>query len=138
MKILETLKNDELEVLFTEHNDNKIVITLDGNIASSLTNSLFDVQYQPIYCDTILAKDQNWERLIIDLRRLKYLNSIGAAILIRFYGAFKKHPFGVPLLFKKGSEVAFILETLGFFLVAKPILVWDDLEEALNCSLESQ
>ncbi len=131
MKELEKLKNSEVEVCFREYEGKKISITLTGNISTPLSNTLFDTN-QVTYQKNVFAPPEPLDRVILDLRGLKYVNSIGAAILIRFYNQFKKSPFKLILVFGKQSEVADILETLGFFIVSKPIVVWDSFEEALN------
>jgi len=132
VKILKHLKNNELDVVFREYDGQKLVISLAGRIASSFSNRLLDTKEEPGYTQFVLAPPKPRERIIVDFRELEYINSIGAAILMRFYSILKKQPTKLYLVFETDSEVAFIMETLGFFLAAKSALVWNSLETALT------
>lgn len=131
MKTLKQLKNSELTAEFSQDTEQKIVLALTGQISTSLTFKLLDTE-ESVYKELIFANEDKLERVVLDLRGLQYVNSIGAAILMRLYGSLKKHPFKIVLVFETDSEAAFIMDTLGFFLAQKPVVVWDDLKQALT------
>ncbi len=130
MKTIKRLKNSELTIEFQQSNNQTIVVTLRGNITSSMTNNLFDRE-QPDFDKLVFKAGSKLSRLIIDFREIDYINSMGAGILMRFHQHIKKLSVKLILVFETDSNIAFVMDTLGFFLSQKPHVVWDDLNKAL-------
>ena len=131
MEFLDSIKNSELVVSFIKNDDNSLVIAMRGKISSSVTGSLLD-SGKDIYKNHVFDSTKSWQRVIIDVRGLNYVNSIGAAMMINLHRQLAALKLKVIMLLNKNSEVTFTLKSIGFFTVENPKVVWENYDLALR------
>ncbi len=131
MQFLDSLKNNELVVNFIKNDENTFVLSLRGKVSSTLTGSILSKDQTP-YTEHLLKPSLPWERVVIDFRGLTYINSIGAGLIIALYRIVSQSSKHAILLFRNGGIVAETLESVGFFKIYQPKVVWDNYDDAVK------
>ncbi len=131
MKFLDTIKNTELVVNFIENDENTLVIGLRGKVSASITGSILNIK-QSAFDQILFNGSHKWKRVVLDLRGLVYINSVGAGVLISLHQSIKDKLAKIILLFKQDCIVTETLDSMGFFTGYKPNVVWNDYEQAMR------
>lgn len=131
MSELNSLTNGEIKVLLDQVKDDTIVLRFEGRLAKSTSIQLLD-SGNPIVRENLYEHEPRWHRVVFDLRELRYINSTGGGIFIRFYREISNGFPKTVMLVERDSLITTAFQTIGFFGVCHPNIVWDDYDDAIN------
>ncbi len=130
METIDTVNNEELAIDLIEEENATLVVAFQGRVSKPASGGMI-LPSESAINRCIFQPAQPWQRIVLDLRGLVYINSTGAAMLISLHRAITRKQRQTIVLLEQDSIVTIAFQTIGFFSLCHPLIVWDDYGQAI-------